>query len=231
MTSLATDGSVEFQADPVDPADTVFSDAEIAENVAFLRRLASMIAVGQNAAMLNQAAVIIDGLVHRATEAERTARDKQAVSTTYADMCKAYEVVVDRQRAETATMNARLTRLSEEGSAERERLLAEIERLSTALDRARAERATATESLTDLTARFTSMTESSVIVSVAALQAVRAQFDSLAEEFARHGDVVALAMSDAGRCTVDRMLSDGQTEADPVDLLSSAAPSLQQQLM
>jgi hypothetical protein len=193
--------------DPVDPVAT-------SETVGFLRRLASMIAVGQNAANLNHAAILIETLMRRATEAERSYADQQAVTATYADMCKAYEVMLDRQRAETASLEARLVRLSDETAAERARLVAETERLSTLLEQALSERAAATESLADLTTRFASLGESSVIVSVAALQAMRAQFDSLAEEFAKHGDVVALAMSDAGRCTVERLLSDARPEPE-----------------
>jgi hypothetical protein len=120
--------------------------------------------------------------------------------------------MLDRQRADAATLEARLARVTEEAGAERTRLVAETERLSGDLARALAERAAAVESLADLTARYATLGETSVIVSVAALEAVQAQFDSLADEFARHGDVVALAMSDAGRCSVERLLSDGRPE-------------------
>jgi seryl-tRNA synthetase len=129
--------------------------------------------------------------------------------------------MLDRLRAEAATQEARVARQSEEAAAERARLVAETERLSDALERVQAERTAATDSLADLTTRFASLGESSVFVSVAALQAVRAQFDSLADEFARHGDVVALAMSDAGRCTVDQLLSDARPESDKTDAVAS----------
>jgi Skp family chaperone for outer membrane proteins len=207
--------------DPMRP-EIAAEPPSAAETVAFLRRLASMISVGQNAANLNHAAILIEMLTSRAAEAERAAVDQQAVTATYADMCKAYEVMLDRLRADAATLEARLVRHTEEGSAERARLVAETERLASLLQRAQTERAAAAESLADLTARFASLGESSVIVSVAALQAVRAQFDSLADEFARHGDIVALAMSDAGRCTVDRLLSDARPEADEFGILASA---------
>jgi len=117
--------------------------------------------------------------------------------------------------APTRTLEARLARLTEEAAAERARLVVETERLAELLSRARAERAAAADSLADLTARYARLGESSVVVSVTALQAVQAQFDSLADEFARHGDVVSLAMSDAGRCTVERLLS--AARPDPVD--------------
>jgi Skp family chaperone for outer membrane proteins len=217
--------TAEVLADPVPPAESPVEPPSVApsvaETVGFLRRLASMISVGQNAANLNHAAVLIETLMRRAVESERTAADQQAVTATYADMCKAYEVMLDRLRADAATLEARLARQSEEAAAERARLVAETEQLSTQLSRAQTERAAAAESLADLTARFSSLGESSVIVSVAALQAVRAQFDSLADEFARHGDVVALAMSDAGRCTVDQLLSEGRSEADEAGALAS----------
>jgi hypothetical protein len=197
--------------DPIRPGDPV-EQLGMADTVVFLRRFASMIAVGQNAANLNHAALLIETLMRRAAEAERAASDQQAVTSTYADMCKAYEVMLDRQRADAATLEARLARVTEEAGAERTRLVAETERLSGDLARALAERAAAVESLADLTARYATLGETSVIVSVAALEAVQAQFDSLADEFARHGDVVALAMSDAGRCSVERLLSDGRPE-------------------
>lgn len=206
MTTALLDQPVRDAAtDRLDPAT-------IAETVSFLRRFASMISVGQNAAYLNQAAMLIETLSTRATEAERATAEQQAVTATYSDMCKAYEVVVDRQRAEAATLEARVARLTDEGAAERARLTGEAERLGEQLARAQAERTAAADSLADLTARYATLGETSVIVSVAALQAVRAQFDSLADEFARHGDVIALAMSDAGRCTVDEMIDANRTE-------------------
>lgn len=185
--------------DPIDPAG-------VTEIVSFLRRFAFMISVGQNAANLTAAANLIEALMRRSGVAERARADQQAVTATYADMCKAYEAMLGQQRADAGALEARVARLAEEAAAERTRLVAETERLTTLLSQARTERAAAADSLADLTARFESLGESAVIVSVAALQAVQAQFASLGTEFARHGDIVALAMSDAGRCTVERLI-------------------------
>ena len=62
MTTAVLDQPVRDAAtDRVDPA-------AIAETVSFLRRFASMISVGQNAAYLNQAAMLIETLSTRATD-------------------------------------------------------------------------------------------------------------------------------------------------------------------
>jgi len=205
-----TAGTMDEPARP--PVNQAVEPVNPAEIVSFLRRFASMISVGQNAANLNTAATLIEALIRKSTEAERAAADQQAVTATYADMCKAYEAMVDRQRADAATLEARVARLTEEAAAERARLGAETARLGQLLAQAQADRAAAADSLADLTARFSSLGETSVIVSVAALQAVQAQFGSLADEFVRHGDVVALAMSDAGRCTVERLITAARPE-------------------
>lgn len=202
---MMTAGAVD---EPVRPAAGDPSEAiSAADIVSFLRRFASMIGVGQNAASLNSAATLIETLLRRVAEAERAAAEQQAVTATYADMCKAYEAMLDRHRADAAALEARLARLTEDTAAEQGRLVAETERLAGLLAQAQAERADALDGLADLTARFSGLGETSVIVSVAALQAVQAQFDSLAAEFVHHGDIVALAMSDAGRCTVERLIT------------------------
>ena len=184
--------------------------ANVAETVSFLRRFASMISVGQNAANLSHAATLIEVLLRRAVEAERAIVEQRAASATYTDMCKAYEAMIDRQRADVAIVEAKFARLADEAAAERAQLATEAARLAELLERARAERAAATASLAEFTARFSSLGETSIIVPVAALEAMQAQFASLGDEFARHGDVVALAMSDAGRCAVDEILAGGR---------------------
>jgi hypothetical protein len=215
MTVAVMDASAQAAVDmPMRPANIV-------ETVSFLRRFASMISVGQNAAHLNHAALLIEALLRRTVEAERAVAQHTAANAAYADMCKAYEIVIDRQRADMATQEAKFARLSEDAAADRVQLAAEALRLTELVERARAERAIAAENLADVTTRFASLGETCVIVQVAALEAMRAQFDSLADEFVRHGDVVALAMSDAGRCAVDQLLADGQP-----DRIEKALPSV-----
>jgi hypothetical protein len=205
--------------------------ADGAPAVEFLRRLSSVISVGQNAAHLDYAAALIELLSSRAADAERALREQKDATATHVALCRDYELMIERQKSEVAALQATLDRKAQDGVRERGEFGREIERLKAAIEQAELERIIIADDLETTRTRLAGLAEASVIAPAATLHALRAQFDSLAGEFVKRGDLISQVMSDIGRCTIDQVLAQATRpvpagERDPGAAAAAAAGEL-----
>lgn len=177
------------------------------EIIRFLRRFSELIATGQSAGYLRHAAGLIEQLVGRIGETEALLQQQ----TREAEICRAAtreaeaearslrEDAAPQQRALTALQD-RLASAETEFAAERARLLERI---------ARAERrvAEADGELRRLRGQLAPLGRSHAVVAVETLRLLRGQFDALAQDLQRGGDLVSGAMCQVGICAIDQTLA------------------------
>jgi hypothetical protein len=156
------------------------------EIVDFLRRLATMLSGGRNAATLLEAASLIETLLRRATAAEQLHGEQQDDHARTVELLEAAELACERLTTEITSLTARLA-ASEQAA----------ERAHTELD-------TLHEPLEPI---MTAIDPSIAIAPVASLQLARTQFDFLAAGFARSGDVISQTICQIGACALDKALS------------------------
>jgi chromosome segregation ATPase len=185
-----------------------------AETVAFLRRLSSLISVGQNAARLRDAAALIEQLSERAGTAERLLQQQRQTSNTYIELCSAYETVIDGLKSETIALGTRLDQKTQAAATERADFENEVRRLSLRIAQAETERTATAAELEALRAAFAAIGDSSVVVPIVTLHSLRTQFEFLSDEFAKKGDVISRVMSDIGRCAIDQVIADALAESE-----------------
>jgi hypothetical protein len=191
-----------------------------AETIQFLRRLASFISVGENAAKLDYAATLIELLSHRIDETGVLLRERAAKAATLMDMCVSYESLIDQQHIEIQALKTNRERQTQEADVERAELKNKIERLSALAGQMDAERAAAVLEADVLKAKFAAQVDAAT-VPVTTLLAIRTQFEALSDEFSKKGDLISQVMSHVGRCTIDRAIVDAEPEA--IDPLKSSA--------
>ena len=209
--------SVSAANDSTDYAASVDVFVDSAETVAFLRRLSSFISVGQNAVNLQQAAALIEHLGERTSHAEQMLLQREDQTSTYVEMCRAYEVMLDRRSSEIATLNARLAWQIDDAAKARADLQLETERLSAEVARAQVAQANAAADLEELRTSLAALGDSAVIMPVATLHALGIQFEVLSNQFARNGDLISQVMSEIGRCAIDRVMVDRTPEPTGTD--------------
>ena len=182
----------------------------ITETVDFLRRLSGMMAGGRNAEMLLQAAGMIAALTRRAVTAEQLLDQQQDETARILALREVAEMAADNLITEVEFLTAQLADSVWRAEAERTQFAVEALRLQDVADEAEAHRAEVQAELAELRATFDALGDSMVMVPVETLRVAHAQFDHLAESFARGGDIISQTICEIGTCTIAQALSRGQ---------------------
>jgi hypothetical protein len=179
---------------------------ENAETVDFLRRLASMMSGGKNAEMLLGAASMIEALSGRATTAERHYSEQQDEHEKSNELRQAAETAADNLNSEIASLKAQLAEAARQAEIDRASFAEEEHRLSTKAEDAEARLAKVNAELDELRTPFAELSDTVIAVPTEVLRLARAQFDFLADGFARHGDVISQTICEIGRCAIEQAL-------------------------
>lgn len=180
---------------------------ENAETVDFLRRLASMMSGGKNAEMLLGAASMIEALAGRAMTAERLCSEQQDEREKSNELRQVAEIAADNLNSEIASLKAQLAEAARQAEIDRAFFAEEEHRLSTKAEDAEARLAKVNAELDELRTPFAELSDTVVAVPTEQLRLARAQFDFLADGFARNGDVISQTICEIGRCTIEHALT------------------------
>ena len=180
---------------------------EKAETVDFLRRLASMMSGGKNAEMLLGAASMIEALASRAVTAERLYSEQQDEREKSNELRQVAEIAADNLNSEIAALKAQLAEAARQAEIDRASFAEEEHRLSTKAEDAEARLAKVNAELDELRTPFAELSDTVVAVPTEQLRLARAQFDFLADGFARNGDVISQTICEIGRCAIEHALA------------------------
>lgn len=180
---------------------------ENAETVDFLRRLASMMSGGKNAEMLLGAASMIEALAGRAMTAERLCSEQQDEREKSNELRQVAEIAADNLNSEIASLKAQLAEAARQAEIDRAFFAEEEHRLSTKAEDAEARLAKVNAELDELRTPFAELSDTVVAVPTEQLRLARAQFDFLADGFARNGDVISQTICEIGRCAIEHALT------------------------
>ena len=180
---------------------------ENAETVDFLRRLASMMSGGKNAEMLLGAASVIEALSSRAMTAERLYSEQQDEREKSNELRQVAEIAADNLNSEIASLKAQLAEAARQAEIDRASFAEEEHRLSTKAEDAEARLAKVNAELDELRTPFAELSDTVVAVPTEQLRLARAQFDFLADGFARNGDVISQTICEIGRCAIEHALA------------------------
>ena len=182
------------------------------ETTDFLRRMASMVS-GRNGEMLLRAAGMIESLTQRAMSAERLYHAQQEESTRNAELREVAELACDGLLRQLEALRSQLTDLTAQAAAERDAFEAERTgfeaergRLLSLMQQAESHIGGVTAELATLKASVDAFNETAVTVPIEMLRLARAQFDHLADGFAKNGDLISQAMSEIGGCALEQAL-------------------------
>jgi chromosome segregation ATPase len=180
---------------------------ENAETVDFLRRLASMMSGGKNAEMLLGAASVIEALSSRAMTAERLYSEQQDEREKSNELRQVAEIAADNLNSEIASLKAQLAEAARQAEIDRASFAEEEHRLSAKAEDAEARLAKVNAELDELRTPFAELSDTVVAVPTEQLRLARAQFDFLADGFARNGDVISQTICEIGRCAIEHALA------------------------
>ena len=180
---------------------------ENAETVDFLRRLASMMSGGKNAEMLLGAASMIEALASRAMTAERLYSEQRDEREKSNELRQVAEIAADKLNSETTSLKAQLAEVARQAEIDRASFAEEEHRLSTKAEDAEARLAKVNVELDELRTPFAELSDTVVAVPTEQLRLVRAQFDFLADGFAKNGDVISQTICEIGRCAIEHALT------------------------
>jgi len=180
---------------------------ENSETVDFLRRLASMMSGGKNAEMLLGAAGIIEALTDRAVTAERLCGEQRDERDSNHQWRDAAEIAVQNLNSEAAALRARLAEAARQAEIDRASFAEEAHRLSARAEDAESRLAKVNAELDELRTPFAELSDTVVAVPTEQLRLARAQFDFLADGFAKDGDVISQTICEIGRCAIEQALA------------------------
>jgi chromosome segregation ATPase len=183
---------------------------ENAETVDFLRRLAGMMSGGKNAEMLLGAASMIEALASRAMTAERLYSEQQDEREKSNELRQVAEIAADNLNSEIASLKAQLAEAARQAEIDRASFAEEEHRLSTKAEDAEARLAKVNAELDELRTPFAELSDTVVAVPTEQLRLARAQFDFLADGFAKNGDVISQTICEIGRCAIEHALAVGE---------------------
>lgn len=183
---------------------------ENAETVDFLRRLAGMMSGGKNAEMLLGAASMIEALASRAMTAERLYSEQQDEREKGNELRQVAEIAADKLNSEIASLKAQLAEAARQAEIDRASFAEEEHRLSTKAEDAEARLAKVNVELDELRTPFAELSDTVVAVPTEQLRLARAQFDFLADGFAKNGDVISQTICEIGRCAIEQALAGGE---------------------
>jgi chromosome segregation ATPase len=180
---------------------------ENSETVDFLRRLASMMSGGKNAEMLLGAAGIIEALTDRAAAAERLCSEQRDERERNNQLREAAENL----SSEAASLRAQLSDAARQAEIDRASFTEEAHRLSARAEDAESRLAKVNAELDELRTPFAELSDTVVAVPTEQLRLARAQFDFLADGFAKNGDVISQTICEIGRCAIEQALAGAGT--------------------
>jgi len=183
------------------------SPHENSETVDFLRRLASMMSGGKNAEMLLGAAGIIEALTERAVTAERLCSEQRDERGRNNQLREAAEIATENSSSEAAALRARLADAVRQAEIDRASLTEQAHRLSARAEDAESRLAKVNAELDELRTPFAELSDTVVAVPTEQLRLARAQFDFLADGFAKNGDVISQTICEIGRCAIEQALA------------------------
>ena len=183
------------------------SPHENSETVDFLRRLASMMSGGKNAEMLLGAAGIIEALTDRAVTAERLCSEQRDERGRNNQLREAAEIATENSSSEAAALRARLADAVRQAEIDRASLTEQAHRLSARAEDAESRLAKVNAELDELRTPFAELSDTVVAVPTEQLRLARAQFDFLADGFAKNGDVISQTICEIGRCAIEQALA------------------------
>ena len=190
------------------PAQVVsLTPAGNSETVDFLRRLASMMSGGRNGEMLIQAAAVIESLTERATVAESQYQRQQQENARNIELRQVADVAADQLIAEVDALKAELATNARQAEIDRTAADEAARQLLAKAQDAEVRMAAVTTELNELRASVEAFDDSVTVVPVQSLRLARAQFDFLADGFAKSGDVISLTICEIGGCAIDDALS------------------------
>jgi chromosome segregation ATPase len=173
----------------------------------FLRRLASMMSGGKNAEMLLAAAGMIEALTSRAVTAERLCSEQQEQHERNNELREAAEIAADNLHAEIESLRAQLAETVRQAESDRASFAEKTLRLSAMTEDAEDRFAKANAELEELRTPFAELSHTVVAVPINQLRLARAQFDFLADGFAKNGDVISQTICEIGRCAIEQTLA------------------------
>lgn len=182
------------------------SPNENSEIVDFLRRLASMMSGGKNAEMLLAAAGMIEALTSRAVTAERLCSEQQQQHERNNELREAAEIAADNLHTEIESLRAQLAETVRHAESDRASFAEKTLRLSAMTEDAEDRFAKANAELEELRTPFAELSHTVVAVPINQLRLARAQFDFLADGFAKNGDVISQTICEIGRCAIEQTL-------------------------
>jgi chromosome segregation ATPase len=166
-----------------------------------------MMSGGKNAEMLLGAAAMIEALTSRAIAAERQCselRDERERSNELRDVA---EIAAENLNAEVASLKAQLAEATRQAEIDRAAFTEEAHRLSAMAEDAEGRFAKANAELDELRTPFAELSDTVVAVPTEQLRLARAQFDYLADGFAKDGDVISQTICEIGRCAIEQALT------------------------
>jgi chromosome segregation ATPase len=187
---------------------------ENAETVDFLRRLAGMMSGGKNAEMLLGAASMIEALSSRTVTAERLYGEQQDEREKSNELRQVAEIAADNLNSEIASLKAQLAEAVRQAEVDRASFAEEEHRLSTKAEDAEARLAKVNAELDELRTPFAELSDTVVAVPTEQLRLARAQFDFLADGFAKNGDVISQTICEIGRCAIEHALTGSEPASE-----------------
>ena len=179
--------------------------SEVEYLVRFLNRFADLMSIGSNAENLLRAAQLLEINSTRASEAEQLLGEECHKSATYLAFsrlleanCGVFENEIASLKSEIAQLHATFNEAITDAARENADLLRRAEQAETELA------AVATESLRDAVDHVT--------VPLSLLRLAAAQFNGLAREFQKSGQIVSQVMCEASASTLNRIV---ETELPP----------------
>ena len=208
VLDLASNGFFSTKKRSFMPAQVVsLTPAGNSETVDFLRRLASMMSGGRNGEMLIQAAAMIESLTERATVAESQYQRQQQENARNIELRQVADVAADQLIAEVDALKAELATNARQAEIDRTAADEAARQLLAKTQDAEVRIAAVTVELNELRASVEAFDDSVTVVPVQSLRLARAQFDFLADGFAKSGDVISLTICEIGGCAIDDALS------------------------
>jgi hypothetical protein len=189
------------------------------ETVDFLRRLSSMLTGGRNGEMVQEAASLIETLSLRATSAEQRYHEQQEDHARNLELREVAELAsdnliaeVDALKAEIELLKAQLADRISQAETDRNWFAEETLRAQAQAELAQEQLAAANAELEEMRKPLPpdTLDDSVAVVPLQSLQLARAQFDHLAEGFARQGDVVSQTICEIGARALDKALADNE---------------------
>lgn len=182
-----------------------------------------MLTGGRNGEMVQEAASLIETLSLRATSAEQRYHEQQEDHARNLELREVAELAsdnliaeVDALKAEIELLKAQLADRISQAETDRNWFAEETLRAQAQAELAQEQLAAANAELEEMRKPLPpdTLDDSIAVVPLQSLQLARAQFDHLAEGFARQGDVVSQTICEIGARALDKALADNEPGRD-----------------